>query len=153
MKDFTFAQVSHNSTIYELDALSDTDNGAIIDSLYTTAGMVEDTKRAQTPMSGPGRMRFGYMKALLESAGLINMTLYPNNLIGPNDSTANYYAWLMPGGFAPGNPALQDVEASLNGVGYRTFFEFRENDGKRFSLSNLVLMAKQDTWNRWRGSK
>ncbi len=143
----------HNSTIYELDSNADTDDGTVIDSLYTTAGMVEDTKRAQTPMSGPGRMRFGYMKALLESGGLINMTLYPNNLIGPNDSTTNYYAWLMPGGFAPGIPALQDVEASLNGVGYRTFFEFRENDGKRFSLSNLVLMAKQDTWNKWRGAK
>lgn len=142
-----------NSFIYELDDTKDTDVGVIIDSLYTTAGLVENTKRAQTPMSGPGRLRFGYMTARIESGGTVNMTLYPNLLLGPGNSTANYYAWTMPGGFTPGDPALQDVEASLNATGYRTFFEFRENDGYRFNLSNVTLMAKKDVWNVWRGSK
>ncbi len=142
-----------NSEIYALDESKETDDGVIIDSLYTTAGLVENTKRAQTPMSGPGRMRFGYMSARIETLGTVNMTLYPNILLGPGQSTANYYAWTMPGGFSPGDPALQDVEASLNGTGYRTFFEFRENDGHAFNLSNVTLMAKADVWNKWRGSK
>lgn len=142
-----------NSLIYELDESAETDSGQFIDSLYTTAGLVENTKRAQTPMSGPGRMRFGYMTARIESLGTVNMTLYPNLLLGPGQSTANYYAWTMPGGFSPGDPALQDVEASLNGTGYRTFFEFRENDGHAFNLSNLTLMARADAWNKWRGAK
>lgn len=144
---------SQNSLIYELDENTETDLSAPIDSLYTTAGLVENTKRAQTPMSGPGRMRFGYMTARIESLGTVNMTLYPNLLLGPGQSTANYYAWQMPGGFTPGDPAFQDVEASLNGVGYRTFFEFRENDGHAFNLSNLTLMAKADVWNKFRGAK
>ncbi len=142
-----------NSIIYELDETTETDNGEFIDSLYTTAGLVENTKQAQTPGLGAGRMRFGYMTARIETAGTVNLTTYPNVLLGPGVSTANYYAWRMPGGFSPGVQGLQDCEASLNCTGYRTFFEFRENDGSAFNLSNVSLMAKKDVWNQWRGAK
>jgi len=125
-----------NSRIYFLDDTADTDDGLAIDSLYTTAGLVELTKRPQTPMAGSFRQRWGYMVAQLESGGLINVRLLPNILLGPNDSTVNYNAWTIPGGFAPGNPAYNDCECSLNFAASRTFLEFRENDGFRFNMSN-----------------
>ena len=142
-----------NSKIYTLDELVESDDGTIIDSLYTTAGLVEGTKRQQTPGAGWGRMRFGYMVASLESLGTINVRLLPNVLLGPNDSTAGYNDWTIPGGFSPGRPNLNDTESSLNFVGTRTFLEFRENDGHGFSMSNLVLHAKKDPWNALRGAK
>lgn len=152
-----------NSKIYALDDTVETDDGILIDNLYTTAGLMEMTKRQQAPVVGWGRMRWSYMVAALESLGLINCTLYPNQLIQLLYTTAfgiihpvpvpGYNFWQVPGGFTPGNPALNDAECSLNFVATRTYIEFRENDGHRMSLSNLMLFAKKDSWNAVRGAK
>jgi len=142
-----------NSRIYFLDDTADTDDGLTIDSLYTTAGLVELTKRPQTPMAGSFRQRWGYQVAQIETRGLVNERLLPNVLLGPGEDTTNYNAWTVPGGFSPGNPAMNDCECSLNFAASRTFFEFRENDGFRFSLSNLVLHQKADSWNKLLGRK
>jgi hypothetical protein len=142
-----------NSKIYMLDENTDTDDGIVIDSLYTTAGLVEMSKRATVQGVGSARMRWGYMVAALESEGNIGVTLYPNRLLGPTDPTLGYSTWELPGGFSPGSPALNDAESPLNFAATRTFIEFRENDGHKFSLSNLSLHAKKDTWNALRGAK
>lgn len=142
-----------NSKVYQLDDTVDTDDGVIIDSLYTTAGLSTLQKRAEMPALGTFRMRWGYMVVSLESLGLVNVTLYPNKLLGPGAVPAGYTLWQLPGGFTPGSPALNDVEASLNFAATRTFFEFRQNDGNRFSLSNFVATAKADIWNKLRGAK
>lgn len=136
-----------NSKIYKLDSAADTDDGTTIDSLYTTAGLVELTKRSQFPALGNGRIRWNYLTAALESSGNVKMTLYPNRLLGPADSTTGYSKWTRPGGFTPGKPAMNDVESTLNFAATRTFFEFRENDGGRFNLSNMVLRGRADAWN------
>jgi hypothetical protein len=138
-----------NSKIYFLDDNATTDDGLTIDSLYTTAGLPELSKRTQMQGLGNGRVRFNYMTAALQSPGNVQMRLLPNRLLYPEPS--DYESWTLPGGFTPGDPALEDAEASLNFAATRTFVEFRENDGNGFSLSNLLLMAKKDVWNQWRG--
>ena len=142
-----------NSKIYKLDQDADTDDGIVIDSLYTTAGLVEMSKRVAMQGVGTGRMRWGYMSAAIESMGNIAVTLYPNRLLGPGDPPEAYNAWTLPGGFSPGDPALNDAESPLNFAATRTYIEFRENDGHRFNLSNLSLLAKADVWNKLRGAK
>ncbi len=147
-QEFYICNGKQNSKIYMLDDTNETDDGVPIDSLYTTAGLVELSKRAQTQGIGSGRMRWDYIVAALESAGNIGVTLYPNRLFGPGDPTAGYSAWQLPGGFSPGKPAYNDSGAPLNFAATRTFVEFRENDGHGFTLSNISLHAKADPWNR-----
>ena len=152
-EQFYLCNGSGNSKVYMLDESAETDDGAFIDSLYTTAGMVELSKRAQMQGVGTGRMRWNYLTAALETEGLGSITLYPNRLLGPGDSKTGYNSWVLPGGFSPGSPAANDFESPLNFAATRTYIEFRENDGHGFTLSNLALQAKADVWNRLRGAK
>jgi hypothetical protein len=138
-----------NSKIYFLDDTAETDDGLTIDSLYTTAGLPNLAKRAQQQQLGNGRIRWNYLYCALESLGNVNVRLLPNRLFFPEP--VGYQAWTLPGGLTPGDPALEDAEASLNFAATRTFFEFRENDGFGFSLSNFTGMAERDAWNEWRG--
>ncbi len=150
-EEFQICNGRGNSKIYTLDDTNETDDGAVIDSLYTTAGLVELSKRAQAQGVGGGRIRWGHMVASMESAGNVQVKLYPNRLLGPGDPTEGYNAWQMPGGITPGKPAYNDAEANLNFAATRTYIEFRENDGHGFTVSNLALEGKQDPWNAVRG--
>jgi hypothetical protein len=140
-----------NSKIYTLDSTNETDDGVTIDSLYTTAGLVELSKRQQAQGVGGYRIRWGHMTAALESSGNILTTLYPNRLLGPGDPTTGYNSWQVPGGITPGKPAYNDAEVDLNFAATRTFIEFREMDGHGFTLSNLALEGHADPWNALRG--
>ena len=139
-----------NSRVYQLDSEATTDDGIVIDSLYTTAGLPGAEKRSQMPQLGKNRVRMGYMVATLESAGNIQARLYANRLPGPG--TPPVASWTVPGGFTPGKPYNDDAEASLNFAATRTFLELRQNDGLGgFSLSNLALFGERDAWNQLRG--
>lgn len=140
-----------NSEVYRLDDSAATDAGITIDSLYTTAGLVELSKRGQMPGIGSFRLRWGYLVAALQSLGNVAVRLLANRLYYPEP--AGYNPWTVPGGFSPGKPAFNDVEAPLNFAATRAFVEFREADGEGFELSNLVLHTKKDPWNAIRGSK
>ena len=142
-----------NSKIYALDPTVETDDGLTIDSLYTTAGLVPLAKKMEMQGLGSFILRWDYMVAAMESLGTINVTLYPNRLLGPGTPPAGYNTWTVPGGFSPGSPALKDAECSLNFAATRTFFEFRENDGHSQRLSNFVAHVKKDVWNTLRGAK
>jgi hypothetical protein len=152
-EEFYICNGRETSKVYKLDPTAEMDDGLPIDSLYTTAGLVEMSKRAATPGIGSNRIRWGHMVAALESLGNIGVTLYPNRLLGPGEAPEGYNSWQLPGGFAPGSPALNDAEAPLNFAATRTFVEFRENDGHAFTLSNLMLHAKADPWNKILGRK
>ena len=152
-EEFYICNGRGNSKVYKLDPTAETDDGIIIDSLYTTAGLVGLSKRLQEHGFGYSRMRWGYMVAGLDAAGNVAVTLYPNRLLGPGDPPNGYNSWQLPGGFSPGSPALNNAEASLNFSAVYMFIEFRENDGHGFSLSNLALHAKADPWNKIRGIK
>lgn len=151
-----------NSKIYALDDAAATDDGIIIDSLYTTAGLPELSKRAQIPGLGNSQVLFGYLSAALQSRGNVQVRLLPNRLLFPETQPVDnagfplylnwiYETWTLPGGLTPGYPAMHDAEASLNFQATRTFVEFRENDGNGWSLSNLLLLAKKSVWQQFRG--
>lgn len=137
-----------NSQVYKLDETATTDAGIIIDSRYTTAGLVELSKRGQFPQLGFSRIRWDYLLASLTSGGNVQLTLYPNRLY--TTPPAVYNTWSYPGGITPGE-GEDDAEAPLNFAASRTFVEFRENDGAGFQLSNLALHGKADPWNKVRG--
>lgn len=153
-EQFLICNGSGNSKVYRLDDDAATDDGAAIDSVYTTSGLPDSSDRAKMPALGLNRVRNGYMTANLSSGGTVNVTLYPNVLLGPDDDTSGYNAWTIPGGFTPGLQPRNDIESSLNFVATRTFFEFRQNDGQKgFNLSTFATRAKKDTWNADRGAK
>lgn len=147
-----FGNGAGNSKVYALDPTQATDDGAVIDSCYTTGGFPVLSKRQMFPQLGPNRVRWTYLVAALASGGAVNVRLLGNRLIYPEP--AGYLAWTVPGGFAPGAEPLNDVEASLNFAATRAFLEFRQNDGNAgWNLSNMMLRARQDVWNRMRGVK
>lgn len=142
-----------NSKVYQLDPNATTDDGIVIDSLYTTAGLPGLAKRVEMPQLGKNRVRATALVATLESAGNIQMTLYGNRLPGPNNPPASWQVWKVPGGISPGKPYDDDAEVpALNFAATRIFFELRQNDGLGgFSLSNFVPFMKKDQWNAMRG--
>jgi hypothetical protein len=150
-EEFQICNGRGNSKIYKLDPDAETDDGLIIDSLYTTAGLVEISKRSQTQGVGGYRIRWGHLTCSAESLGNIQVKLYPNRLLGPGDPTTGYNTWQLPGGITPGKPAYNDAEANLNFSATRTYIEFRESDGHAFNLSNVTLEAQKDPWNALRG--
>lgn len=153
-QQFWFGSGRGNSQVWQLTNGVQSDVGITIDSLYTTAGIMELTKRAQQPALGSFGVRWGMMTGFLETQGTVNVTLYPNTLVGVGKATQFYNSTTILGGLAPGSPAFQDFEAALNFSARRMFVEFRENDGFTFdSLSNLVLHGKKDPWNALRGNK
>jgi len=151
-QEFAICNGVGNSKMYFLDEAMETDDGATIDWLYTTAGLPELTKRTQMPMVGAfGNTRTGYVWAALESLGNVNVRFLPNRLVYPEP--VEYTAWQVPGGFTPGKPALYDSKCAANFWATRTFVEFRENDGHLPALTNVMLYMRKDAWNQTTGGK
>lgn len=175
-QEFAICNGLGNSKVYTLDETSPTDDGSFIDQLYTTAGLPGLSKIVQMQQQlGRSRVRWGYLIAPLETEGNTALTLYANRLTGmPNASSIiankgiyptgqNYLntvatlpaanSWTLPGGFAPGAPADDDVETPLNFAARRAYFEWRENDGWGFSLSGMTPIGGADVWNQLTGQK
>jgi hypothetical protein len=150
-----------NSKIYTLDDAATKDDGLTIDSLYTTAGLPELSKRAAMQQLGNNQVTWNYATMALQSSGNVGVTLYPNRLLFPLPEGYNanpalnmspYRTWPVPGGLTPGNPAFFDAETDMNFTATRTFVEFRQNDGLGgFSLSNLTLLGQKSVWQAMRG--
>ena len=159
------------SKVYFLDPTANSDDGILIDSLYTTAGLPGLSKRSEMPQLGRNRVRMKYMVATLQSSGVIQCTLYANRLPGafiPPGNTQSgpglapdinallpaptIASWQVPGGIVSGTPYNDDSEVALNFAATRTFVEFRQyQGGSGFSLTNLVLYGTKDAWNQMRG--
>lgn len=143
-----------NSKVYILDDAALTDDGIVIDSMYVTAGLPNLSKRENMPQLGMGRTRTGFMYASFTTKGNLQVRFLPNFLIYPEPTQAEgYLTWSVPGGFSPGDPAFNDCKCSVNFAAYRPFVELRENDGFKFSASNLQLKMTKDVWNSNTGQK
>ncbi len=142
---------SANSKVYVLDENNQTDDGQPITSLYTTYGFVDASKAGQMPLLGLFRKRTGYLTHTTSGSGNLALTLYPNQLLGPDDSTVGYNPWSIPGGFDLTPVCLHDRESSVNFVATRTFVEFKITG--YFETSLLTMMMRADTWNAVRGQK
>ena len=139
-----------NSKIYRLNTKpkpgeTPTDDGAPINSLYTTYGWVSPDKAAQMPLLGLFRKLWSYITHQVSGVGTLNLRLLPNTLLGPTDSSAGYYPWTLPGGFPLADPCTQIHEAPLNFAATRTFLEFSTTG--RMEISNVVLVGKRHPHN------
>lgn len=148
-----FGNGQGNSLVYYLDPTQNaTDDGAIIDSLYTVAGLPNMEKRAEMPQLGPDRVAWSYMALALASGGNVNVRLMGDYLYYPEPQ--GYNALSVPGGFAPGLQPLRNAYSSLNFIATRTFFEFRQNDGNPgWRLSSMMLRGRKAPWSSVIGIK
>jgi len=128
-----------------------TDDGATINSLYTTYGHVNPSKASQFPLLGLFRKLWGYMTHQVSGAGTLNVRLLPNTLLGPGDDTKGYYPWTLPGGFVLTDPCTQVREAPLNFAATRTFVEFSTTG--RMDISDLVMVGKKHPHNQLTGQR
>jgi hypothetical protein len=128
-----------------------TDDGATIHSLYTTYGWVNTSKAEQFPLLGLFRKLWGYLTHQISGAGVLNVRLLPNVLLGPGESTNGYYPWTLPGGFTLTDPCVQVHEAPLNFAGTWTFLEFSTTG--RMDISNVVMAGKKHPHNQLTGQR
>ena len=133
-----------NSKVYMLDPTNQTDDGAEIPGLYTTAGLPNDAKRTQIPQLGDGNVRIGYMNMTCDITGTLQVRYLPNILLGPNDPTTGYNPWTVPGGFSGTGKSLWNRKSSVNFFCTRAFVEI---SGAIFNLSALSLRIAKDVWN------
>jgi hypothetical protein len=128
-----------------------TDDGAPLNSLYTTYGWVAQSKAAQMPMLGLFRKLWGLMTHQISGAGTLKVRLLPNVLLGPDDDDSDYYPWTLPGGFVLTDPCTRTREAPLNFAGTRTFLEFSTTG--RMDLSDVVLVGRKHPHNQLTGQR
>jgi hypothetical protein len=127
---------SNNSTgkIYGLTSGAYSDDGAAINSFYSTAYL------AATGLSG--RNLFGYLTGYVQGAGSLTLAA---SLPG-NASTISLGSWTL------GSPASRDMEQFTNVLAERVSYQFGTNAaGSWFSLTKLVPWAKPDPFAIVRG--
>jgi hypothetical protein len=143
-----------SSKVYTLEpnvrGVIPTDDGAPINSLYTTYGWNGD-KVTQNPALGMHRKTWEYLTFLNSGAGLLNVRLLPEVLLGPDDPTAGYYPWTVAGGFQQSDPCMQDRETPLNFQCRRCFVEFSTSG--YMDISEMTMVGKKNVWNQVRGTR
>jgi hypothetical protein len=130
--------------IYELvDGLME-DDGSAINQIYYTAGFTP-TETAQGMQMGIERFNFDYMLLLINGAGEITITVFPNSLNTP------YAHVLLPNLTLPAS-TNGDTELPVNECGSRLFIAFSSNAvGAGFALVRVILCMHQDPWSPVRG--
>jgi hypothetical protein len=128
-----------------------TDDGAPITSLYVTYGWNSAQKVRGNPLMGAGRIRWGYGQFLCSGVGTLNLRMLPNVLLGPTDSTANYYPWTVPGGFVLTDPSTYPREFTCNFPAMWMYLEFSTSGA--FDLSWAGMTGAKDVFNQVRGIK
>lgn len=128
---------SNNGTgkIYQLTPGNYSDDGAAINSFYSTAYL------ATTGLSG--RNLFGYLTAYVQGAGTLSIEA---NLPGDSDVT-NIGSWTL------AFPGSKDMEQFTNMLAERISYQIATNAaGSWFSLTKLVPWAKPDPFSIVRGT-
>ena len=130
-----FGTNNSSGKIYALTPGQYSDDGAAINSYYTTAFL------AATGLSG--RNLFGYLTAYVQGAGSLALTaLYPSNA-----SSLSLGSWTL------GSPASRDMEQFTNVLAERGAYQFGTNAAASwFSLTKLVPWAKADPFAIVRGT-
>ncbi len=130
-----FGTNNSSGKIYALTPGQYSDDGAAINSYYTTAFL------AATSLSG--RNLFGYLTGYVQGAGSLALTaLYPGSA-----------ASLSLGSWTLGSPASRDMEQFTNVLAERVAYQFGTNAAASwFSLTKLVPWAKPDPFAIVRGT-
>jgi hypothetical protein len=134
-----------NGKIFQLvDGLLE-DDGSPFQQIYFTAGFVT-TETGQALQIGVTRYCFEYMTVLISGSGALTITTYPNTLDTP------YVNVLLPNINLP-QSVDGDMEVPLNECGNRLFVSFSTNAvGAGFTLSRVVMIARQDVFSPVRGT-
>ena len=131
---FFLGNNASNGKIYELTEGQYSDDGAAINSYYTTAFL------SQT--GATGRNLFGYLTTYAQGAGTLNV-----NAFTPGDTTET-----LLGALALSSPAPQDLELMTNLNAERVGYQFGTNAaGSWFSVTKFVPWTKPTPWSLVRG--
>jgi hypothetical protein len=123
-----------NGKIYQLTEGQFSDDGAAINSYYTTAFL--------SRTGATGRDLFGYLTAYAQGSGTLNV-----NAFAPGDATE-----IPLGTLALASPAPQDLELITNVTAERIAYQAGTNAvGSWFSLTKLVPWAKPAPFSLIRG--
>jgi hypothetical protein len=129
-----FGNNALNGKIYALTAGQYSDDGAAINSYYTTAFL------SRTGVTG--RNLFGYLTGYVAGSGPLALTAFT-----PGNATA-----IVLGNLTLASPAAQDLELYTNLVAERVSYKFGTNAvGSWFSLTRFVPWAKPEPWAFVRG--
>lgn len=131
--------------------IAPTDDGQPITSCYVTYPWVSSAKATSQPLLGFMRKTWEYLVSNVSGVGLLNVTLYPNILLGPGDLTTGYQPWTVPGGIQLVDPSFNDRECTLNFTAQRTFVEFKTTG--YMAVDFIVMFGKKAVWNAIRGIK
>ena len=131
-----------NGKIYQLSDAQTSDDGAAINSYYTTFFFLSHDLE-QAFQLGSHRKLFRYLTLFAEGSGLLNLTAY-------SDSTSLSSA-LPP--LALSNPATKDLELPINVLGERAAFKVGTNAvGSAFKLEKFIPALTRDPWAPVRGA-
>lgn len=127
-----------NSKIYEQIPGLLADDGAAIDSLYTTYGFVKDSERGQFgPLLSAHRNLYKYLDMNLSGVGPCTVTALPNTLTPT-------YPYSIPA-ITLTEPAQNNVERPMNQTANRLFLQFESNTvNSGFSLSSCTVSMVKD---------
>ena len=126
--------------IYVQDPTNFSDDGAAINSLYTTYGFVNAAKAATVPIFGFHAKLYTTLQFTASGGGNAQIRILPN-VINPR------YPYTIPGGVNLSDPAYDDYFRPLNIRGNRCFIEFSTSAaGSYFNLSKILLSGKAHPW-------
>lgn len=130
--------------IYQLiDGLLEDDGAAFVQD-YITSGFVS-TETGQGTQMGVVRMNYDFMTLLMDGAGIVRITVYPNTLDTP------YAHALLPDLSLPMS-TNGDIEIPVNECGSRLFLRFTSSAiDAGFGLSRIVMAMHQEVWAPVRG--
>ncbi len=129
-----FGNNAANGKIYTLTPGQFSDDGAAINSYYTTAYL--------SGTGAAGRDLFGYLTANVQGSGTLSV-----NAFSPGGATET-----LIGSWTLANPAPQDLELYTNLLAERISYQFGTNaPGSWFSITKFVPWVKPDPWSFVRG--
>ncbi len=131
-----------NGKIYQLSDTQTSDDGAAINSYYTTYFFLQQDLE-QALQLGSHRKLFIYLTLFAEGSGLLSLTAYANS------TSASSALQPLP----LSNPALKDLELPINVLAERVAFKCGTNAvGSSFKLEKFIPALRTDPWAPVRGT-
>jgi hypothetical protein len=130
-----------NGKIYQLNPSQLSDDGAAINSLYTTAYFVPSEMEDSLGVRSHRKL-FGYLTAYVQGSGTLNLSAL-------TDSAASVQSLPV---LALSNPAPNDLELPINILAERAAFQLGTNAvGSWFQIERIVPSMTTDPWAIVRG--
>ncbi len=130
-----------NGKVYQLSDNQFSDDGAAINSYYTTYFFLHH-EAEQTYQVGSHRKLFTYLVQFVEGVGSLSLTAFVDSTTAPSAQQP----------LSLSNPGLKDLEMPINVLGERVAFKVGTNAvGSWFKLQKFVPTLRSDPWAPVRG--